>query len=164
MLARKRWGVLLLILAAPLIVIGGALATGLTRTSRQEVFAFAVLTFVVGTATTTMAARARKPDLSKGIDEQAITVEGVLVGASAAFGLGAVSFALAGGWPVVGLAGAAAGAAWVAIWLPPRFRLITAESSIIINRDVPAGFPFLSDFPTMVKWDPRCEAVATLPP
>ncbi len=164
MLAMKTWGVLLLILAAPLIVIGGALATGLTRASRQEVFAFAVLTFVVGTATTTMAARARKPDLSKGIDEQAITVEGVLVGASAAFGLGAVSFALAGGWPVVGLAVAAAGAAWFAIWLPPRFRLMTAECSIIINRDVPAVFAFLSDFRTMVKWDPRCEAVEMLTP
>jgi carbon monoxide dehydrogenase subunit G len=164
MLTMKTWGVLLVILVIPLVVIGGTSAAGLTRASQQEVFAFGVLTFVVGTATTTMAARARKPDLSKGIDEQAITLEGVLVGASAAFGLGAVSFALATGWSVVGLAVAAAGAAWFAIWLPPRFRLMTAECSIVINRDVPAVFAFLSDLRTMVKWDPRCDSVEMLTP
>jgi Polyketide cyclase / dehydrase and lipid transport len=160
----KTWGPLLVILAVPLIVIGGATAAGLSQINEREVFAFAVLVFVVGTTTTTVAARARKPDFSKGIDEQAITVEGVLVGASVAFGLGAVSFALATGWPVVGLAVAAAGAAWFAIWLPPRFRLMTAECSIVINRDAPAVFAFLSDFRTMVKWDPRCEAVEMLTP
>src|SRR5260370_40079968 len=86
MLARKRWGVLLLILAAPLIVISGALATGLTRASRQEAFAFAVLTFVVGTATTTMAARPRKAALAQGSNGEGTTAEGVVFDRSANIG------------------------------------------------------------------------------
>jgi hypothetical protein len=88
----------------------------------------------------------------------------VLVGASTAFGLGTLAFAVAAGWPVIGLAVAAAGAAWFVLWLPPRFRLMTAECTIVINRGVPPVFAFMSDFRTMVKWDPRCEAVEMLTP
>ena len=41
---------------------------------------------------------------------------------------------------------------------------MTAENSIVINRDVPVVFALLSDFRTMVKWVPRCDAVEMLTP
>jgi hypothetical protein len=50
----------------------------------------------------------------------------VLVGASAAFGLGTLTFVLAANWPLIGLALAAAGGAWFALWIHPRLRLMTA--------------------------------------
>jgi polyketide cyclase/dehydrase/lipid transport protein len=164
MLAMKYAIALLAILAVPLIVIGGAIVIGLDRASERHVFNVAFVAFAAGTLTTTLSAASRKPDLSKGIDEQAITLYGVLVGASAAFGLGMLTFALASGWPVIGLSVAAVGAAWFALWLPPRFRLMTAEQCIVINRDVPEVFELLSDARTMVRWDSRCEAVEMLTP
>lgn len=155
---------ILVILVAPLVVIGGAIGIALDRVTAQHVFLVASVGFAAGTASMTLSARRKKPDLSRGIDEHAITLEGVLVGGSAAFGLGTLSFALASGWPWVGLACAAAGAAWFGIWLPPALRQMTAECSIVINRDVPAVFALVSDFRTAVKWDPRCEAVEMLTP
>jgi hypothetical protein len=164
MLAMKYAIALPAILVVPLIVIGGSMAIRLDGASERHLFNVAAVAFASGTLTTTLLAASRKPDLSKGIDEGAITLYGVLVGASAAFGLGVLTFAVASGWPVVGLSVAAAGAAWFAVWLPSRFRLMTAEQSIVINRGVPAVFALLSDARTMVRWDPRCEAVEMLTP
>jgi hypothetical protein len=164
MLAMKTWGVLLLILVAPLIAIGGVIATGIDRATAQHVLLFAAIAFGGMTAATTAAATSAKPDLSKGIDEQAITRYGVLVGTSAAFGLGTLTFVLAANWPLVGLALAAAGGAWFALWIPPRLRLMTAQCSIVIDRDVRAVFALMSDFRTMVKWYPGTEAVDMVTP
>ena len=157
-------GGLLAILVIPLVVIGCVMAIGLDRATAQHVFVIASVGFAAGTASMAMSAQRRKPDLSRGIDEQAITLYGVLIGGSIAFGLGVLSFALASGWPLVGLVCAAAGGAWFAVWLPPRLRLMTAECSIVINRDVPAVFALLSDFRTMVTWYPGYEAVEMLTP
>jgi hypothetical protein len=158
----KSAGPLLAILAVPLIVIGGTIAT--SGAEPHRIFMYGFLAFAIGTTATTTAAASRKPDLSKGIDEQAITLYGVLVGASAALGLGTLTFALASGWPVVGLVVAALGSAWFAVWLPPRLRTMTAGCSIVINRDVPAVFALLSDPRKLVEWDPRYEAVELLTP
>jgi hypothetical protein len=96
---------ILAILVAPLVVIGGAIGVGLDRATAQHVFLVASVGFAAGTASMTLSAQRNKPDLSRGIDEKAITLEGVLVGGSAASGLGTLSFALAAGWPLVGLEG-----------------------------------------------------------
>jgi hypothetical protein len=104
MLAMKTWGVLLLILVAPLIAIGGVIAIGIDRATAQHLLLYTAIAFGLMTVSTTAAARSAKPDLSKGIDEEAITRYGVLVGASAAFGLGTLTFVLAANWPLVGLA------------------------------------------------------------
>ncbi len=164
MLTMKSWVALLAILVAPLVVIGAVIATGLPPTTARQTFIYGFVAFVVATFAATMAAQSRKPDLSRGIDEQAITVYGVLVGASAAFGLGALSFALATGWPMIGFVVAVVGAAWFALWLSPRLRLMTAECSIVINRDVPSVFALMGDFRTMVKWYPGCEVVEMVTP
>jgi hypothetical protein len=155
---------LLAILLAPLIVIGCVIALRLDPASARHVFQVASVGFAAGTLSTTVSASSRKPDLSRGIDERRITMYGVLVGASAAFGLGTLTLALASGWPVVGLLVGALGAAWFGLWLPRRFRLMTAERSIVINRDVPSVFALFSDARTAVKWDPRYEAVEMLTP
>jgi uncharacterized membrane protein len=157
-------GWLVVILVAPLVVIGSVIALGLDRESAHRLFAVASVVFAAGTLSSTLSAAFRKPDLSRGIDEQAITVFGLLVGASTAFGLGAVTFALAYGWPVVGLMVAAVGAVWFAIWLPPKLRLVTSECSVVINRDVQSVFQLISDFRTMPQWDARCLAVEMLTP
>ena len=164
MLAMKYTGALLAILAFPVIVIGGAISLGLDAAAAHSFFFRAFLVYLAGTAATTAWGASRKPDLSKGIDEQAITLYGVLVGASAAFGLGTLTFALASGWPVVGLIVAAVGTAWFAVWLSPRFRTMTAECSIVINRDVPAVFALMSDFRTYVRWYPGTESVEMVTP
>jgi hypothetical protein len=164
MLAMKTYGVLLLILVAPLIAIGGVIATGIDRATAQHVLLFAAIAFGVSTAATTAAATSMKPDLSKGIDEHAITQWGVMVGASVAFGLGTLTFVLGANWPLVGLSCAAAGGAWFALWISPKLRLVTAACSIVINRDVPAVFALMSDFRTMVKWYPGTEAVEMVTP
>jgi polyketide cyclase/dehydrase/lipid transport protein len=155
---------ILVIVAIPLVVIGGELAIGVDAAVVHRVFLFAVLACVVATTTVTFAASARKPDLSRGIDEQAITRYGVLVGSSAALGLGALSFALATGWPWIGLACAAVGGAWFMLWLPPSLRLMTSRCSIDINRDLPPVFALMSDFRTMVRWYPGVEQVEMLTP
>ncbi len=88
----------------------------------------------------------------------------MVVGTSTAFGLGTLTFVLAANWPLVGLALAAAGGAWFALWIPPRLRLMTAECSIVINRDVPVVFALMSDFRTMVNWYPGTDAVEMVTP
>lgn len=160
----KYTGALLAILIVPLVVIGGAIVIGLPAPSAAKLFLYAAVGYAAGTASATAAASSRKPDLSKGIDEHAITVYGVQVGASVAFGLGVLSFAVAQGWPVVGLFVATVGAAWFCVWLPPRFRTVTAECSIVINRDASAVFGLMSDFRTMVRWCPGYESVEMVTP
>jgi polyketide cyclase/dehydrase/lipid transport protein len=159
----KSAGPLLAILLVPLVVIGWAIVSGLPAPSAQELFTYGAVGYAAGTAITTAAAAYRRPDLSKGIDEQAITLYGVLIGASIAFGLGVLTFALAR-WPGIGLAVAAAGAAWFALWLPPGFRTMTSECGVVINRDVPAVFALLGDPRKVVEWDPRYEAIELLTP
>jgi uncharacterized protein YndB with AHSA1/START domain len=158
----KSAGPLLAILAVPLIVIGGTIA--ISGAEPHRIFTYGFLAFAIGTTATTTTAASRKPDLSKGIDERAITAYGLLVGASAAFGLGTLTFALASGWPIVGLAVAGVGTAWFAAWLPARFRTMTAECSIVINRDVSVVFALLSDPRKLVEWDPRYESIELLTP
>ena len=65
---------------------------------------------------------------------------------------------------MIGFVVAAVGAAWFCVWLPPKLRTITAECSIVINRDVPAVFGLMSDFRTMVKWYPGTETVEMITP
>jgi carbon monoxide dehydrogenase subunit G len=155
---------LLAILIIPLVVIGGVIVIGLPGPEAQKLFLYCAVGYTVGTVATTFTAGTRRPDLSKGIDEPAITRYGLVVGASTAFGLGVLTFAMASGRPVIGFAGAAVGGAWFCVWLPPKFRTITAECSIVINRDVHSVFALMSDFRTMVKWYPGAESVEMVTP
>lgn len=75
----KYSGALLAILAVPLIVIGGVIAIGLKGSTAHAILTYAALAYGVGTVTTTIAAASRKLE---GIDEHAISLYGVLVGAS----------------------------------------------------------------------------------
>jgi carbon monoxide dehydrogenase subunit G len=128
---------------------------------------YAALVLMAATLAAVVASGLEKVDYSKGFDtgQTGRTVNhGLLVALSTACGAGSLVLVLGSNWPPAGLVAGAIEAAWYFVWLPPRFRRMTATCSIVINRDPATVFELMSDFRTMVRWYPGVQSEELMTP
>jgi carbon monoxide dehydrogenase subunit G len=152
--------ILLLILAIPLVFIAFTAAAGSQPRATWTLFQVAsIVCLLIGFAVALVGVRLGSAVRRMPLDERMVEIHVAIVLMGIYFTIDAFALLLAIASPAIGLFISAIGAAWIVLWLPPRFRKVIVSSSYVVNRSPDVVFAFVGDPRNEAKYQPDLESV-----